>query len=75
MSHREVSSLHNLDRESIAWDGAKVYHDNINHMLKENFGFQVSESVDDENTFSEKEGKYKQAQNTKDSRTRILTKL
>lgn len=63
--HGEPSSLHNLARENISCVAATMsmtiyimydYHDNMNDMLNENIGFEVSENFDDNDTYSKSEG-------------------
>lgn len=54
--HEKTSSLHNLVRKNIDLDDCYGYHDDMHDMLNENSGFVVSENLDGNNTYSQREG-------------------
>lgn len=65
-------------RENIDLDVSYDYHGNINDDLNGYFGFKVSENLDDEDTYSLKEGMNEQSENyftTKGCQTRVLPTL
>lgn len=51
-----MSSSYSLDRGNIALHGCYDYHEDIHEMSKENFGFGILENLDDDDTYSAKEG-------------------